>query len=166
LIYQALQVFNGLSNDLSASNKKASFTSVGAIFDLKNYLIQTEYAKRKTDSFIADTTSYYVMGGYRIGNFLPYVAHSSLRQDSPRTTSAIPAVGPLLPLIAGVNSVLQQSEQTSNTVGVRWDFRKNTALKIQIDRITPHNGPGLFAHATPGYDAPATVIGAALDFVF
>lgn len=155
-----------LSNSMSVVDKKGTFTSIGAVYDYKNYLVQTEYSKRKNDSFISDTSSWYVMGGYRIGKFLPYVAHSSLKQDSARSSSVIPAVGPLAPLAASVNGLLQQGEQTSNTIGVRWDFKKNAALKFQIDRISPRNGNGLLFNATPGRTGSTTVAAAAVDFVF
>lgn len=158
--------FSNLANELSVVDKKGSFTSAGLTFDHKNYLVQAEYAKRKTNSFISDTSSWYVMGGYRMGSFLPYVSHASLKQDSPKTTSAIPAVGPLLPLALGVRTVLSQDEQTSNTIGVRWDFKKSAALKVQVDRIKPVNGQIILANAKPGFNRPVTAVSAAVDFVF
>jgi len=158
--------FGSVANDLSVIDKKGTFTSVGATLDHKNYLVQAEYAKRKTDSFISDTSSWYVMGGYRMGSFLPYVSHGSLKQNSAHSTSTIPAVGQLLPLVYGVNTVLSQDEQTSNTIGVRWDFKKNAALKVQVDQIKPRNGQMIVANAKPGFNRSVTAIAAAVDFVF
>lgn len=158
--------FSNLADSLRIHDSKASFTSLGATLDWKNVVVQTEYAKRKSEGFISDTTSWYLMGGYRMGNLLPYVSHASLKQDSAKTSDAIPAFGPLLPLAYGVNSILSQSEQTSNSIGVRWDFKKNTSLKVQIDRYSPDNANGLFVNAKPGFTGPVTVIGAAVDFVF
>jgi hypothetical protein len=158
--------YTNLANELSVVDKKGSFTSVGATFDHKNYLVQAEYAKRKNDSFISDTSSWYVMGGYRMGNFLPYVSHASLKQNSPHSSSAIPAVGPLLPLAYGVRTILSQDEQTSNTVGMRWDFKKNAALKVQVDNVKPRNGQMIVANAKPGFNRSVTAIAAAVDFVF
>jgi hypothetical protein len=158
--------FSNLANELAPNDKKGTFTSVGATFDYKNYLVQAEFAKRKIDAFISDTTSWYVMGGYRMGNFLPYVAHGSLMQDSQHTSSVIPAVGPLLPLAYAVNGVLSQQEQTSNTAGIRWDFKKNVALKVQVDQIKPRNGKMILANVKPGLNHSVTAVAAALDFVF
>lgn len=156
---------NNVANELSVVDKKGTFTSVGATFDHKNYLVQAEYAKRKTNSFISDTSSWYVMGGYRMGNFLPYVSHGSLKQDSEHN-STIPAVGQLLPLAYGVRTVLSQDEQTSNTIGIRWDFKKSAALKVQIDQIKPRNGQMILANIKPGFNNSVTAISAAVDFVF
>lgn len=61
-----------LADELSIVKKKGSFTSAGLALDWNDIVAQTEYAVRKTDSLINDTTSWYVMGGYRIGKFLPY----------------------------------------------------------------------------------------------
>jgi hypothetical protein len=158
--------FGSVANELSAIDKKGTFTSVGATLDHKNYLIQAEYAKRKIDAFVSDTSSWYVMGGYRMGDFLPYVSHGSLKQDSAHSSSAIPAVGPLLPLAYGVRTVMSQDEQTSNTIGIRWDFKKSAALKVQVDQIKPRNGQMIVANAKPGFNHSVTAVAAAVDFVF
>ena len=65
-----------LADALELKNKKASFTSAGLSLDWNNIVVQSEYAKRKTDSYINDTNSWYLMGGYRIGKFLPYYNHA------------------------------------------------------------------------------------------
>ena len=49
---------------------------------------------------------------------------------------------------------------------MRWDFHRSAALKVQIDRIKPKNGQGLFVQAKPGFSGPVTVVAAAIDFVF
>lgn len=45
-----------LADALEVKDKKASFTSVGLGLDWNNVLVQSEYAKRKTDSYISDST--------------------------------------------------------------------------------------------------------------
>jgi len=58
------------ANALSLDGKKGSFTSVGMTLDWNNFLVQAEYAKRKTSSLaIQDTSSWYSMFGYRYGEF-------------------------------------------------------------------------------------------------
>jgi hypothetical protein len=56
-------------------------------------------------------------------------------------------------------------EQSTDTIGVRWDLRRSLALKVQIDRIRP-KGAGLLLHATPGFTGPVVVSSVALDYVF
>lgn len=69
--------------DVNASNKsKGEFTGVGIIIDPGTWLIQSEYTIRKVDSFLADTTGWYITGGYRFGKVMPFVSLSRLRVDS------------------------------------------------------------------------------------
>lgn len=169
---------NALADELAVHDKKASFTSVGLGLDWNSILVQSEYAKRKTDSYLSDSTSWYVMAGYRFGAFLPYYSHASLKPDS-RVNNTVPASCPvgypaactptLRALSAGVNTMAttrNQLEQSTDSIGVRWDFHRSAALKVQIDRVKPKNGQGLFLQAQTGFRGPVTVAAAAIDFVF
>jgi len=168
-----------LANEIAADGKRASFSSLGLAMDWNDIVVQTEFAKRKTKTYINDTTSWYVMGGYRIGRFLPYVSHASLKVDS-AIVNTVPAACPagypaactptLQQLGAGVrrlpNVGVGQGEQTTNTLGFRWDVASSIALKAQIDRVTPKHGNGLFLNPQPGFGDTVTVGAVALDFVF
>ncbi|WP_317204826.1 hypothetical protein [Janthinobacterium sp.] len=157
-----------LADDLAVTDKKASFTSLGLGLDWNNILVQSEFAKRKTDSYINNTTSWYVMGGYRIGKFLPYYSHANLKSDG-TVANTVPAMAALIPLSVGVNTLLHTrnlQEQSTDSIGLRWDFHRSAALKVQIDRIKPKNGQGLFIDAASGFKGPVTVGAVAIDFVF
>ena len=170
---------NAMAAEIDPTEKKASFTSVGLGVDWNNVVVQTEFAKRKTDSYVNDTTSWYVMGGYRFGKVLPYVIQSKVSIDGfPANVvpTACPAGYPaactptLRALSAGVatlrGSGLGQGEQSTDSIGLRWDLYRSAALKFQIDRITPKNGKGLFVNVTPGFSHAVTVGTVAVDFVF
>ncbi|MEH6435218.1 hypothetical protein [Massilia sp. DD77] len=168
-----------LAAEIEAKEKQAHFSSVGLAMDWNNIVVQTEFAKRKTKTYINDTTSWYVMGGYRIGKFLPYYTHSTLKIDS-AIVNTVPAACPagypaactptMQALGAGVrrlpNVGVGQGEQTTDSIGIRWDFASSVALKAQIDRVKPKNGTGLFVNPQPGFSGPVTVGAVALDFVF
>ncbi len=168
-----------LANEIEANEKRATFSSLGLSMDWNNIVVQTEYAKRKTKAYINDTSAWYVMGGYRIGKFMPYVSHANLKIDG-AVVNTVPAACPagypaactptLQQLGAGVrrlpNAGVGQGEQSTNTFGVRWDFAGSVALKAQIDRVKPKNGTGLFVNAKPGFNDTVTVGAVALDFVF
>ena len=147
--------------------------------DWNNLIGQAEYARRKTHSYINDTTSWYVMGGYRIGKFLPYYTHGKLSIDHAPTyagATSCPAGYPaactptLRALTAGAATVrssgVSQGEQSTDSVGLRWDLYSAAALKVQVDRIKPKNGKGLLLNATPGFNHAITVGTVAVDFVF
>ena len=164
-----------LADELSLAKKKASFTSLGLTLDWQNIVVQSEYAKRKTDSYVNDTNSWYVMAGYRIGKFLPYYNHAEAKSVG-HVSNTVPASCPagypaactptLRALSAGVDTLSAPANQSTDTIGVRWDFYRSMALKAQIDRVRPKNGAGLLVHAQPGYTGPVTVGAVALDFVF
>lgn len=175
--YRLPQV-NALADEIQADEAKGSFSSLGLLMDWNDIVLQTEFTKRKTETYINDTTSWYVMGGYRIGKFLPYYSRSELKIDSAVGTAALQAcpagypaacTATLRQLAAGVSRLpytgLGQGEQTTDSIGVRWDFHRSMALKVQIDRIKPV-GTGLFVNAKPGFAGPVTVGAVALDFVF
>jgi hypothetical protein len=168
-----------LATDIDVRDKKASFTSLGATLDWNNIVAQSEFAKRKTDSYINDTTSWYVMGGYRIGKFLPYYSHAKLSIDG-NVNNGMPAACPAgypaacTPTLVALNGVVanlrytgvSQGEQQTDTIGLRWDFHSSVALKVQFDRVRPNKAAGLLINAQPGFKGPVTVGAVALDFVF
>jgi hypothetical protein len=174
-IPQAAQV----ASDINPRDKKASFTSLGATLDWNNVVVQSEYAKRKTDSYINDTTSWYVMGGYRIGKFLPYYSHARLTIDDSvhnGMPAACPAAYPAActPTLTGLSGFVtnlrytgvSQGEQQTDSIGVRWDFYHSLALKAQFDHVRPNKASGLLINAQPGFKGPVNVGAVALDFVF
>jgi hypothetical protein len=168
-----------LATEIDVRDKKASFTSLGATLDWNNIVMQSEFAKRKTDSYINDTTSWYVMGGYRIGKFLPYYSHAKLSIDD-SVHNGMPAACPAgypaacTPTLVALNGVVanlrytgvSQGEQQTDTIGLRWDFHSSVALKVQFDRVRPNKAAGLLINAQPGFKGPVTVGAVALDFVF
>jgi predicted porin len=146
---------------------KGSFTSIGGTYDANNIVLQGEYAQRRTDTLLVpDTNSWYVMGGYRFGKVLPYYYHGNIKQKSDRNIATLPTTGPLAPLSAGVNASIKAALQSADAVGVRWDFMKSLALKVQYDHIKPRDGTGAFIKATPTFKGPVNVYAIALDFVF
>jgi hypothetical protein len=158
--------FNSVADALTIHDSKGSFTSLGLGVDWNNIIVQSEYAKRKGDSrAIPDTSSWYAMFGYRIGKFTPYFNHATVTQDSARTFP-FPPVPALAPLAAGANYASSAALQTTNALGLRWDFNKSAAFKVQVDRITPSDGQGAFVNPTPSFTGPVTVYAAGIDFVF
>lgn len=159
--------FSAVAQELDITDVKGSFTSAGFTMDHKNFLIQSEYAVRRTESRVpGDSTSYYAMFGYRAGKFTPYYSYASAKQDGPRTFPSMPSTGPLAALSAGAALAGQAPMNTTHAIGVRWDFMKNVALKAQLDHVTPKDGAGGFVNPKPGFKGPVNVFAAGVDFVF
>jgi len=160
--------FKPLADDLGLTNgKKIAFTSIGATMDWHNIVVQTEYAQRRAKEavYVPDTNAWYTMVGYRVGKVLPYYAHASYRDAGSSVTppASLPRNNPLG---AAVYGLLPSPEQTSDLIGVRWDFAKSVALKVQADRVKPKTKAGSLIFVKPGFSGNVTVVAAALDFVF
>jgi hypothetical protein len=162
---------------LGTKDRKYTFTSAGLGMDWNNIVVQSEYAKRSMpDSFLGASKAWYVMGGYRFGKFLPYYTHAKVASTG--VTNTIPAncaagaplvCAPTLAALSGLMNILTSaidgSSQTTDSLGLRWDFMTSAALKVQVDRIKPQT-TGLFLNTQPGFKGPVTVGAVALDFVF
>lgn len=158
----------GLLAQIPSNDVTGTFNSAGISMDYNNIIGMTEFAKRKTDSrLVHDTTSWYVMLGYRWGKFVPFVMHGDVKQDSIRSFPTLPTTGPLAPLAAGANAAIRSGLQSSTAIGIRWDFYKSAAFKLQMDRVKTRDGDGYFANPKPGFaGSTVNVYAAAIDFVF
>ncbi|MES2296674.1 MAG: hypothetical protein V4582_06500 [Pseudomonadota bacterium] len=144
-----------------------AFTSAGFELDWHGWLVQSELGRRQTDArSVMDTTAYYLMLGYQLGPFTPYYTYSTVAQNSPRGFAELPTSGAQAGLVALANAVTKTGQQSTNTIGLRWDFNKSAALKLQLDRIMPRDGAGSFIKAAPGFKGPVTVYAAGIDFLF
>lgn len=161
--------FGQLASDITfKTGKKIAFTSIGGTMDWNNVVGQAEYAQRRAKEavYLPDTNAWYAMIGYRVGKVLPYYAHASAKGAGSSVT--VPAALAKVPALnAAVTGLLAASEQTSDIIGVRWDFAKQLALKVQVDRVKPGAKSGQLINVpAAGYNKDVTVVAAGLDFVF
>lgn len=163
-----------LAHDMHFDGTRYSSLSFGVQYDDGTNVALGEYAKRRDNGNIlsADMHGAYVTYGRRVGNFMPYVTKAIHRIDSPMTTDAIPAIGPLAPLAIGVNQAIgSTSDQDSYSIGVRYELPsfsvvKGALLKVQYDRIDADGGPGNLNFVTPQFDGTVDMFGLSIDFIF
>jgi hypothetical protein len=78
--------------------------------------------------------------------------------------------GPATGLNAALNAILSGNPvQNTVSIGTRWDFRKNTALKLQFDHTDIGAGSsGTLINTQPDYrpGGKLNVFSATIDFVF
>lgn len=132
--------------------------TVGGSYDPGDWFVMSEWIQRKSTS---ELTAMYVSAGLRINKFTPYLTYS---QNSPATfLSGFPAP---------TATAIQYAKKSQNTesIGVRWDFMKNTDAKLQYDQVhLSDDSNGYLANVPTGitlYGATFHVISAVLDFVF
>lgn len=179
-----------LAGVLLDNGDKASFIGVGATWDHDNWILSSEFTKRKAGGAVSDTTGWYASAGYRVGKFTPYVYAAQLKVDklkmvSPETHLPLASVPSLYrPTVGGlyhnVDYVigLQDTGQKTIAIGSRWDAMRNTAFKVQLESIKPDGRFGSFnsvvaPSAANGYAASANVkdktinvLSLSVDFVF
>ncbi len=142
-------------------------TTLGAMYDPGQWFAMAEFAALHGDGLMPDSNSWYVSGGYRFGAWTPYVTYAQVKA---KIEAQGPVAGVPAALIDGVNATkhLMSSTQKSLSVGVRWDVARNTALKLQYDRLdVGTNSRGTLANAQPGVQfGKVNVVSLAVDFVF
>lgn len=127
------------------------FSGVGYQYDEGNVLVNAEYVKRKvTGDFNGlDAKGWYLLGGYRFGNWMPYAMYA--RTDSAPLSKTFAVSG----------------DQRTVALGVRWDLVSGAALKLQAERVDPKGTLGTsFSNLSPLPIAKTTAFSVALDFVF
>jgi hypothetical protein len=132
--------------------------SAGIQYDPGNWFVISEWIQRESTY---KASAMYVSGGYRVKKFTPYLTYA---QNSPG--SFLPGFPP-----PSSNSIrLAERSQSAISLGMRWDFMRNTDLKLQYDQVKlSDNSNGFLANVPAGvtlYGAKFHVISAVVDFIF
>lgn len=166
-----------LAEHYAVDHKRATAYSTGASYDPGNWFVMGEMGRMKSRSFLGDTTGVYASGGYRIGDFTPYLSYARVRSNSAATEPGL-MLGGLPPPAAAAGAALNAylswllttiPVQRTISIGTRWDCAADIALKLQFDRVTPLGGSrGTFINVQPGFRSgrSVNVASAVLDFVF
>lgn len=164
-LLQALGIHLGhpylsLVPEMAMADKLTSFHSLGLVYDQGPLNVQFMLNKiTHENQFYLGSRAGYVLAAYGLGAVTPYVGVSRILSD------AVPT---------GLDPVTEHlvahsyTDQHTYTLGGRWDFRKNMALKGQVDWL--RGAPAsvfLFKGAESGdWTGKMTVFSVSLDFVF
>lgn len=180
-IFDAFRMFGPAGDDIAdrfaIDGKRASIWSIGASFEPLDWFIRAEVGRRDTKSVIGASTAGYISAGRRFRAATPYVTYARIYRNGPTTTPGldISSLPPDLAvsgaqLNASLNALMARTaEQSTVSVGVRWDFRPGMAFKFQYDHIDLADGSiGMFTNFQTGFrpGGTANVIAVSLDFVF
>lgn len=157
----ALASLDGIYALVNPDADKATFNGIGATYDVDNWVVNAEFTKRKTKGFIADTTGWYAQVGYRLNQFTPYLGLAKISSDRRAVNTVVKtniaggnSLHPLYGVDVGMSNLYNGVQQTLNTqkfdqktftLGSRWDYSSNLALKFQWDRTSkPADAGGMF----------------------
>ena len=158
------------ANALSLDGQTGHFYSVGAVYDGGPLQAQVSLSRIRQDSVILENSrSGMLVVGYRVGEVTPFTGYSWVKSDAKHLSTGLPNVGVLTQINSGVASVMadSHSNQHTTTLGLRWDFRRDMALKVQADAIrgTPES---IFPYRreTTRWNGNTNVLSTTLDFIF
>ena len=167
-----------IADKYDADNKPFRFIGLGASYEPNDWFASGEWGKINTHAFTGEKTAWYVSGGYRFGNFTPYLTYARQKVDSNTSDPGLTLTGLPPPqtavatgLNAGLNAALivSSSAQRTASVGGRWNFMKNVALKVQYDLIRIDAGSnGNLTNVQPDFQpgGKVNVFSTTVDFVF
>jgi len=165
-----------IADKYDSQTKSFDYFGVGASYDPGRWFLMGEWGRAKTHSVLGKKTGWYASGGYRFGTFTPYVMYARAKADNLSdpglTVSSLPPslAEPATGLNAVLNSILSTKPvQSTLSVGGRWDFMQNAALKLQFDHTRIRAGStGALVNIQPGFQTGGklNVFSATVDFVF
>jgi hypothetical protein len=106
---------------VSVNEVDATFSGIGVAVGKDSWFGSAEFTKRTTDSYISDSTGWYVVGGMRFGKFSPYLGYAKLKVDSAPIANPVSSPLAAQSTIAGVTGIIasQNFGQHTQTIGVR-----------------------------------------------
>jgi hypothetical protein len=180
-LFDAFRLFGppgeAIAERYHADKRRVTFFGLGANYDPGAWFATGEFARFDTNSIVGNKSAWYVGSGMRVGKFTPYATFARIKSESPSSDPGVSTAG-LPPEVAALgqlaNFTLNRSldsvpEQSTASLGVRWDFLRNAAFKFQFDRVrVGSRSHGTFGNVQPDFPAGAkvNVVSAAIDFVF
>jgi len=152
---------------ISLTNKVSRFYSLGAVYDRGPLQVQGMLVEMQHDSAIyQNSLGAYLVAGYRIGQWTPYAGVAWIRSQAKAVDSGLPASSGLA---QALHTAIARThmDQTTYTLGARWDFRRDMALKAQVD-LTRGQSDSLFLYpiSNAAFDGKLNIYSLSLDFVF
>lgn len=154
---------------LVAEDRLTRFVSVGAVYDQESLLVQgmLNQINHETGIF-EDSRAGYLLAGYRVGVMMPYAGISRWKTRARNYATGLPDAA-----FAALNQGYQQYmlasrvDQTTYSMGMRWDIFSTAALKLQWDIVRGHPS-SRFSLARPDgeWNGRTSVLSAVVDFVF
>ncbi|MCL1861659.1 MAG: hypothetical protein FWG52_09040 [Proteobacteria bacterium] len=135
-------VLNGdrILQDLSGDKGRARISSVAMQWDDTRWLLIAEYSCLRTTRYTPNAQAWEITAARRYGNFTPYLAFADFVRHRKNGTITSEKTGiPDLDAAVQAFTAPRNLGQSRATLGLRWDFYRNTALKLEYSRIRTKN---------------------------
>jgi len=151
---------NELANDMYLENDTGTFLGFGAEIDTFTYFISSEITiVTVEESFAAESTSFYLTAGMRLGKFTPSITYETFKDDDEYKflDQLTGLTGETEAVARNLVTALQTFEDTELvTLGLRYDIDPGVALKVDFSTYTDNLND----------DADANLIRFAVNYVF
>lgn len=122
-VYSQTKVETDSSAIAFMDGKTGKFMGIGASYDPGEWFVVSEFGRIELDGAFPDKDAAYIAGGVRIDSVTPYlmVGTTKTQDDDERANATLKALG-----YRSASDV----KRNSYSVGVRWDFMPQVALKF------------------------------------
>jgi hypothetical protein len=157
------------ADSLLSKGTVTRYYSLGVVYDNGPLQVQGMLNKicHETEIFENSHAGYF-LAGYRVAAVTPFVGISWWKSKTRTYATGLPEPGftvlnqGYLGFIAGA-----RVDQTTYTLGTRWDLRNNIALKLQWDAVRGNSASRFsFQRSDSDWNGKTNVLTATLDFVF
>jgi hypothetical protein len=161
-----------VADKLIIKDSTGIYQSLGAGYDDGAWQAQLVFdSMRYENATLTNGRAFHAFLGRRMGDLTPYVSYSRTKLDPKSLTTGLPDTPWFQPINAALAYAMRAAgthmDSKTYTVGTRWDFRPNMALKAQVDFVRggkPYSA--LVVDTDPDWDGKTTIVSVSLDFVF
>ena len=158
------------ANALTTKGTTTRFFSIGVVYDQGPMQVQAMLNTIHHESGVfQNSRAGYVLAGYRVDALTPYAGVSWWHSHPRPYQAGLPNVAPFDALNTAFASIMaaSTSDQTTYTLGTRWDVRHNAALKAQWDAVRGSAASRFpVQQAKAGWDGKTDVLSLTFDFIF
>jgi hypothetical protein len=164
-------IVSGDTLSFSAQKSDITYLSAGAIYDNSQWLLMAELAQLEIEGWFTDTSGAYLMAGYRFGNLMPHftVAKMEVQDHGARSVGTISSGNTILSgaLVGAIADSLLVQNQSTYTLGLRFEVLPAVSAKMELSHITDFNGSnGQFSVSQPPTDDSVNIVKFSIDSVF
>lgn len=161
---------NAAADALTTKDTTTRFTSLGVVYDEGPLQVQgmVNHIHHESGVF-QNSEAGYLLAGYRLGTITPYAGISRWLSHYKDYSTGLPNVGPFVNLNNAFGYVMRATtaNQTTYTLGARWDFARDMAFKLQWDGVRGKAASRFpFAVSDANWNGKTDVLSLGLDFVF
>ena len=155
-------------------NGSVDFYQISASYENLDYFFRAEATQNLAQrSPIPDIRGYFLAAGYNYYPFVSYISFGENRSEYGSTANEIPiGINPQLDALAfgyqSIFSSLPGFSSKSFTVGTRWDFKSNLALKAEVTwtEVAEDSDANFVVLDKTNFDRKAALYQLALEWVF